>query len=137
MVKRILILFALSLCSWEIYAQDILSIHTKSGVVKSIPFAKSPELYFDKTDVIKVVTAGSIEEIPYAEINKITIISGKGDVNCDNFIDKNDVNAIVNHLLGYTPDNFNEGAADVNGDGNVNISDIVALINLISILQKD
>ena len=53
------------------------------------------------------------------------------------FIDKNDVNAIVNHLLGYTPDNFNEGAADVNGDGNVNISDIVALINLISILQKD
>ena len=28
MVKRILILFALSLYSWGIYAQDILSIHT-------------------------------------------------------------------------------------------------------------
>ena len=36
-----------------------------------------------------------------------------------------------------TPDGFDEEAANVNGDNEINAADIVALINLLKNLQKD
>ena len=137
MVKKIQLFFALSLCMGNIYAQEALIIHSKSGVAKIFPFAKGPELYFDKADVIKVVTAGATEEILYKDINMITFEDGIGDVNDDGHVNEADVLTLVEHIMGIKPDDFNEDAADVNGDGYVNIADVVALTNLIRSLQKD
>ena len=39
-----------------------------------------------------------------------------------------DINTIISHIIGKQPDNFNFDKADVNGDGNVNIADVVMLI---------
>lgn len=50
---------------------------------------------------------------------------GKGGVNAD------DVVAIVNYLMNKAPDGFDKDAADVNGDGKVDLADIVMLINTI------
>jgi hypothetical protein len=38
---------------------------------------------------------------------------------------------VVNYILGNASDIFNMDAADVNGDGVVNIADIVKIINII------
>lgn len=60
-----------------------------------------------------------------------------GDANGDGDVTEADVNAIANHIMGQTPDGFDEEAANVNGDNEINAADIVALINLIKNLQKD
>jgi hypothetical protein len=120
----------------NIYAQEAMIIHSKSGGVKIIPFAKGPELYFDKADVIKVMTAGVTEEILYKDINMITFEDGIGDVNDDGYVNETDVLVLVEYIMGNKPDGFSEDAADVNGDGNVNIADVVALTNLIRSRQK-
>jgi hypothetical protein len=54
-----------------------------------------------------------------------------GDANSDGKVDYEDVKAIARYIIGQTPANFNKGAADVSGDGRVNIADGVALIKLI------
>ncbi|MBS4014161.1 MAG: choice-of-anchor J domain-containing protein [Bacteroidetes bacterium] len=60
-----------------------------------------------------------------------------GDVNNDGFINVLDVVWMVSHLNGSTPVGFNIANADVNGDTNVNIADLTALINLILGGAKD
>ena len=42
----------------------------------------------------------------------------------------NDVAAIKGAIMGIIPDNYNEQAADVNKDGDVNVADIVMLLRL-------
>ena len=61
---------------------------------------------------------------------------------CDNFevfytstpqptYDMTDVNKIVQYLLGNTPDDFDEKAADVNGDGEIGMPDVMYIVNYI------
>ena len=52
-----------------------------------------------------------------------------GDVNGDDEVDEKDKKAIICHIMGKTPDNFSEYAADINKDDKVNIADVVTLIN--------
>ena len=51
-----------------------------------------------------------------------------GNVDGNEAVDSGDVTYLVKHLLGQTPDDFVSEAADVNGDGEVNIADVTALI---------
>lgn len=56
-----------------------------------------------------------------------------GDVNGDGLVNIADVVAIVNYILGNTPDVFYEDAADMNEDGDINITDAVRLVgNILS-----
>lgn len=55
-----------------------------------------------------------------------------GDANSDGELDERDLNAIVSHIMGDTPDNFDKEAADLNGDKQVNAADIVKLVDLLS-----
>ena len=50
-----------------------------------------------------------------------------GDVNDDGKIDEADVDAIVSHLQGESPEGFNEAAADVNEDGVVDSKDALLI----------
>ena len=52
-----------------------------------------------------------------------------GDVNDDDKADEKDLKAIVSFIMGDIPDDFNEYAADVNGDGEVNVRDVVTFIS--------
>lgn len=42
-----------------------------------------------------------------------------------------DATAVLNYIVGNVSDNFNVKAADVNGDGDVRIGDVTAVLNLI------
>ena len=39
--------------------------------------------------------------------------------------------AVADHIMGQTPDNFNEKNADVNGDDKIDAADIVEIVNRI------
>ena len=54
-----------------------------------------------------------------------------GDVNSDDWVDRDDVTCILSYLIGQKPANFSPTAADVNRDGKVDIADVVSLISII------
>lgn len=54
-----------------------------------------------------------------------------GDINGDGVVNVSDYIGIANHILGSTPDGFNEKAADVNEDNTVNVSDYIGVANII------
>ena len=54
-----------------------------------------------------------------------------GDVNDNGIVDLNDVNAIVDYIMGAPPVVFNLTLADVNGDGTVNVADLVKVIQIV------
>ena len=58
-----------------------------------------------------------------------------GDVNGDGEVDVNDVNILINIILGTDDAEKYDGRADVNGSGGIDVSDVNALLNII--LGKD
>ena len=54
-----------------------------------------------------------------------------GDVNNDGTVDISDYIGVANHILGNTPEGFNEKAADINEDGAIDISDYIGVANII------
>lgn len=65
--------------------------------------------------------------------SSLTVTKGQGglagDVNCDGIVNISDVTALIDHLLGSSPEPFNERAADVDGSSAINIADVTALID--------
>lgn len=57
--------------------------------------------------------------------------STPGDVNGDNTVDVNDVNIIINIILGKASTSEYAGNADVTGDDTVDVNDVNAVINII------
>lgn len=55
----------------------------------------------------------------------------RGDVNGDNIIDVEDVNAVINVILKVSAADAYPGVCDVNGDGIVDVEDVNAIINII------
>ena len=51
-----------------------------------------------------------------------------GDVNDDGVVDDKDLQALVSHIMGNTPKDFEDEVADVSQDGSVDVADVVALI---------
>ena len=54
-----------------------------------------------------------------------------GDVNCDGFIDINDITTLISYVLGNDPHPINLEAANVDGIGNIDINDITTLIAIV------
>jgi hypothetical protein len=54
-----------------------------------------------------------------------------GDANCDGKVTVADYIAIAHHIMGNTPEGFNEKTADANGDGKINVADYVAVAHMI------
>lgn len=54
-----------------------------------------------------------------------------GDANEDNVVDKGDTQTLVNHVLNRTQENSDADAMDTNGDGNINVADVIGLHNIL------
>ena len=68
-------------------------------------------------------------EITYVD-GMLTVVKKKGDVNGDGDVDQKDIDAIVSYLYGDITDDFDEEAADVNGDKTINVADIVEIVKM-------
>ena len=56
----------------------------------------------------------------------------KGDVNLDGEVTEDDVDALVDYILGKAPGCFFKSLADLNGDGKIDATDIVIVNNIIN-----
>lgn len=70
-----------------------------------------------------------VEGIDYLEVTVVD--KSRCDINGDGVLDENDLRDLADYITGNNPDNFNEEAADLNGDDMVNVADIVILNNLL------
>lgn len=57
--------------------------------------------------------------------------SNPGDANGDGKVSIADVIAIISHILGEPPSDFNKTAADINSDGEVTVADAIQLFSII------
>lgn len=111
--------------------------------VKSLtPIAINDETFYNISKLTLYVPEGSKEAYETAdywkdfkEIKEGVGPDSKGyilgDANNDRQITVADYTAIVHHILGKTPANFNAKAADVNKDNNINMADYTGVVHLI------
>lgn len=99
----------------KVKASADITAGKKTGYLKKIKLASN-----DNTGIIIDEEAFEIEVLSYIP----------GDVNSNGEVDENDIIAIVKHIMGQTPDNFDEEAADVNQDQKVNVADIVEIVKM-------
>ena len=59
-----------------------------------------------------------------------------GDANLDGVVNKADVNALVDYIMGEDVEDMNEYMADVNRDGIVNVADVTALTTLVNMYTE-
>ena len=94
----------------------------------------------DKVTCLLYVPAGSVNKYKVTDgwkdfkyivgIGTTFII---GNVNGDNVLDENDLNAIINHIMGMPQEgSFDVNMADVNKDDDVNAADVVFLAKMLS-----
>ena len=76
-----------------------------------------------------LISGASKVKMPEAEAN--LTIKKLGDANGDGDVTEADVNAVAKHIMGSTPEVFDEEAADVNGDQEINAADIVEIVKII------
>ena len=55
----------------------------------------------------------------------------EGDLNLDEVVDQNDMDALVGFVMGKNPEGFYEGLADLNGDNKIDAADVVKMVDLV------
>ena len=83
------------------------------------------DFYYDTNERVVKDRFGNKDTGPVRIIRDNNILLG--DVNNDGNVDEYDVNDIVSHIQGNTPEGFNEQAADVNEDGVVDYKDALII----------
>ncbi len=106
---------------WVSYHEEIATVSSTGKVTATGPGTAYIYLWVDKKDGGNLV--GTCE---------VTVKEPMlGDVDHDGDISVSDAKAIVDYILGQTPDNFNIKAADMNQDGKVSIADVTAVVSSI------
>ena len=67
----------------------------------------------------------------WGEFTNIKEMFKPGDANGDGELNETDRNYIIRHVMGDTPDDFDEEAANLNGDDRIDVADIVLLNKLL------
>ena len=87
----------------------------------------------DKNNCLVWVPQGSLSAYreanvwnDFANICKIV----EGDLNLDEQVDQDDLEALVGFIMGENPENFYKGLADLNGDGKIDAADVVIMVKL-------
>ena len=88
----------------------------------------------DKNNCIVWVPKGSLSAYKGANVwkdfaNIFELV--EGDLNLDEVVDQNDMDALVGFVMGENPEGFYEGLADLNSDNKVNAADVVKMVDLV------
>ena len=89
----------------------------------------------DKNNCIVWIPKGSLSAYKGANVwkgfaNIFELV--EGDLNLDDVVDQNDMDALVGFVMGKNPEGFYEGLADLNGDNKVDAADVVKMVDLLS-----
>lgn len=98
------------------------------------PFCISPFYNVDKGNCVLWTPKGSLAAYKGANVwNEFLNIKEiyAGDVNLDGKVNKDDLNALVDYIMGKDPEGFYDSLADLNGDKKINAADVVILVNLV------
>ena len=98
------------------------------------PFCISPFYNVDKGNCVLWAPKGSLAAYKGANVwNEFLNIKEiyAGDVNLDGKVNKDDLNALVDYIMGKDPEGFYDSLADLNGDKKINAADVVILVNLV------
>ena len=55
----------------------------------------------------------------------------EGDLNLDDVVDQNDMDALVGFVMGKNPEGFYVGLADLNGDNKIDAADVIKMVDLV------
>lgn len=84
------------------------------------------------TDAMLFVPSGSKAAYMNAPVwQNFSSVIVLGDADGDGVVDQKDINALDDHIMGNTPDGFDDVGADANLDGEINAADIVTIVNMI------
>lgn len=104
-------------------------------VTSSEPSVAAARLINGKVQVVGIkegtttITVGSTDGAAVPATCLVTVYTESGDVNCDGFIDINDVTGLIDYVLTGNIANLKAANADYNNDNFVDIDDITALID--------
>ena len=82
------------------------------------------DFYYDNSARVAKDSNGDTSTGPVLIFRDVAM---KGDVNGDGVVDETDVNDVISHVQGDTPEDFDAVAADVNEDGVVNYDDALLI----------
>jgi hypothetical protein len=88
----------------------------------------------DKNNCVVWVPKGSLSAYKGANVwkdfaNIFELV--EGDLNLDEVVDQNDMDALVGFVMGKNPEGFYEGLADLNGDNKIDAADVVKMVDLV------
>ena len=99
------------------------------GSIEADPNSETGLLLLDLSGNI---IASGFTEASFIQTGGISPLSiSKGDANTDGEINSKDVVAIVHSPFGKSVVGYNKIGADINGDGIVNIADILCIVNIL------
>ena len=76
-----------------------------------------------------MITVGSVDGTAVPATCFVTVYTERGDLNCDGFINMDDLTALINYLITDDDTNIKLDNADFNNSGGVNMDDLTTLIN--------
>ena len=98
--------------------------HIEMSRVQKITDADKQGLF--KVAVSQGLGASGVESITFEKHKPVVV----GDADDSGGVDKEDILMIANHILGQKSDKFYFDGADINGDGEVDVADLVAAVNI-------
>ena len=111
-------------------AADSLVVYNQFNLADSVLNIEEGKLY-DVEGIVSIFNKTTLELYITKVTEHVAAEWQVGDVNHDGFVNVGDVTALIQFVLGNTPEVFFVEQAQINGDTDYNVADVTALIQIV------